>query len=58
MAQSEKRRARDFTPATLIRVRQAMIDAGLVRKAIKIHVMHICRMFRWAVATQGFPETG
>lgn len=41
VAQSEKQRARDFTPATLIRVRQAMIDNGLVRKAIKIQVMPI-----------------
>lgn len=57
VAHCGKRRARDFTPATLIRVRQAMIDAGLVRKAINIHVMRIRRMFRWAVANHGLPET-
>ncbi len=57
VAHCGQRRARDFTPATLIRVRQSMIEAGLVRKAINIHVMRIRRMFRWAVATHGLPET-
>lgn len=50
-------RARDFGPAALHKVRDAMIQEGYVRRAINIHVSRIRRMFKWAVEREMLPVT-
>lgn len=55
MALHRRTRLRDFGPAALREVRDAMISAGLVRRSINIHVCRIRRMFKWAVEHEYCP---
>lgn len=48
-------RARAFGPLALKRVRQRMIDAGVCRESISIHVGRIRRAFRWATENELLP---
>lgn len=52
-----KLRIREFGPKALKAVRQQLIDAGIVRKSINIHMGRIRRMFKWAVAEELMPST-
>jgi integrase len=47
--------AAQFGPKALRQVRDAMIQAGLARSSINIHIGRIRRMFRWAVAEELVP---
>lgn len=47
--------ARDFGPRALKAVRQAMIDAQIVRRQINIHIGRIRRAFKWAVGEEMLP---
>ena len=49
--------ARSFGPKSLKRVRDAMIQAGLKRTSINLHVGRIRRMFKWAVSEELLPVT-
>jgi integrase len=45
-------RANEFGPTQLRSVRDAMIQAGYVRRAINVHVSRIRRMFKWGAANE------
>jgi len=48
-------RVRDFGPAKLKQVRQAMIDHGLARESINKNIDRIRRMVRWGVENEKVP---
>lgn len=45
----------DFGPAKLKRVRQTMLDSGIVRKSINRNIGRIRRMFKWGVENEIVP---
>lgn len=45
----------DFGPKSLLLVRQAFVDRGLVRRSINRHIGRIRRVFAWAVAEELIP---
>ena len=47
----------EFGPLKLSAVRQAMIEHGLTRRSINLHVGRIKRMFRWAASTERIPAS-
>jgi integrase len=54
---SGRMRARDFGPRALKTVRQAMVDAGYLRKTINSMINRIRRLFRWGVENEHVPVT-